>query len=53
MAHGHWHHTYETKRNEITIKGLDRDNTNRAVAVLHLDTLEVEDWDPPRSRPPA
>ncbi len=47
VVHGHWHHAYETERNGITIKGLDCDNTNRAVAVLHLDTLKVEDWDLP------
>jgi len=47
VVHGHWHHAYETEPNGITIKGLDCDNTNRAVAVLHLDTLEVEDWDLP------
>ena len=47
VVHGHWHHAYETERNGITIKGLDCDNTNRAVALLHLDTLEVQDWDLP------
>ena len=45
VVHGHWHHAYETERNGIAIKGLDCDNTDRAVALLDLDTLEVEDWD--------
>ena len=53
VVHGHWHHAYETERNGIAIKGLDCDNTDRAVAVLHLDTLKVEDWALPRPRPPA
>ncbi len=47
VAHGHWHHAHETERNGITIKGLDCDNTDRAVALLGLDTLDVEHWDLP------
>ena len=53
VLHGHWHHAYETERNGITIKGLDCDGTDQAVALLDLDTLEVEDWglpDPARCR---
>ena len=45
VVHGHWHHAYEIERNGITIKGLDCDGTYRAVSLLDLDTLEVEDWD--------
>ena len=53
VVHGHWHHAYEVERNGITIKGLDCDGTDQAVALLDLDTLEVEDWglpDPARCR---
>ena len=42
VVHSHWHHAYELKRNGTTIKGLDCDSTDQAVALLDLDMLKVE-----------
>ncbi len=47
VVHGHWHRRYTTVRDGLTIAGLDRDNTHRAVALLDLDTLQIEDRPPP------
>lgn len=44
VVHGHWHHAYELERNETTIKDLDCDDTDQAVALLDLNTLEDKDW---------
>ena len=48
-VHGRWHHGYELKRNGTTIKSLDCDPTDQAVALMDLDTLKVGDWDLPES----
>lgn len=47
VVHGHWHHAYEIERDGITVKGLDCDGTEQAVALLDLDTLETQDWNLP------
>ena len=49
VVHGHWHFGYEIDRDGISIRGLNCDATNRAVALLDLETLEVEGWDLPDS----
>ena len=47
VVHGHWHFGYEIERDGVAIKGLNCDGTDRAVALLDLETLETEDWDLP------
>ena len=43
VVHGHWHRFYAVERDGISITGLNCDGANLAVAVLDLDTLQVQE----------
>ena len=49
VVHGHWHHAYTIERDNTTVVGLDCDGTDRAVALLDLDTLQIREWSLPDS----
>ncbi len=44
VVHGHWHHRYSTRRDGISIEGLNCDGCADSAVVLNLDTLQTEDW---------
>ena len=49
VVHGHWHYRYSVEQGGITVEGLSRDQSDEAVILLDLETLETEDWGRKRS----